>query len=663
MKKLILPLVLLLTMLQAPRAQEAKDLLGMEVSELFKQKRFHEAINGADEFTRRFNNHNVIQLIRAYSWLGLNDMVNLRKDLENTMGNHLVLSSQPFLKAMIDKEFMAELVTENYITDPDLDPERDYRPRLTYCDTVRGMLMPNRSCYNVTFYDLSVRVDPKDKFIAGKNKIHFTVLDPTLELQVDLFDLYSIEELLLDGVKTPYEWLCHAVLIHPGRELLPGEEHTIEISYSGHPIEAPRPPWNGGFVWSKNGKKPWVGVACEHLGASSWWPCKDYLADKPDSMRITVTVPAPLDAISNGSLRSVEAHDDKTVSYEWFVSYPINSYNVTLYAGEFENFSEVFSDENSSYQVDYYVLKKNLKKARKYYAQTGKILEVFGELFGEYPYPKDGAGFVEAPFAGMEHQGAVAIGDGYKRNFERIHYEDKEYAHIMVHETAHEWWGNTVAFGDMADAWISEAFATYSEFLFLEKVYGYPEYLNAFGNTSQTIFNSWPMVGQRDVNDNTFLTNDIYTKGAAMLNNLRCIINDDSLFFSIIKGFYQEYKMKIATTDDFIRYVHQRVPYDLHDFFHAFLFQAVPPTLEYSYTLTLGKLLFNYHWVNVGEDFEMPFALVINDTTCVRLNGTKEIQHLTFERAWSFYIPTPWHFETDMALNSFTYFQTCWRRE
>ncbi len=208
-----------------------------------------------------------------------------------------------------------------------------------------------------------------------------------------------------------------------------------------------------------------MGVSCENLGASSWWPLKDHLSDKPDSMRITLRVPDGYQAISNGNLRNVNPNADQTTSFEWFVSYPINSYNVTFYMGDFVNINETYSDDSTSYRVDYYVLENHLKKAKKYYSTTKDILRAYTELFGEYPFPIDGAGFVEAPFAGMEHQGAIAIGDDYK-NRSLFYNSDPEQGYLLVHETAHEWWGNAVAVGDMADAWINEGFATYAEYLF-----------------------------------------------------------------------------------------------------------------------------------------------------------------------------------------------------
>jgi aminopeptidase N len=633
------------------------------LNNLFLEKKYYELIAAQDKYFEdypwaEFNKEKIwISAQRIYAWFQLYDLDNVRNDLRRADRVNPEFVDLMKLRYMIDKKQLADIYYESYVTDPDLDPTRDYRPRLTACDTVRGILSPARSCFDVTFYDLSLSIDPKIRTIQGTNKIYLTVTDSSRAIQLDLLKMYEIHSVTLDGTSVEFLRDCDAFFLKLNDELVPGERHIIEVAYSGTPLEAPNPPWNGGFVWQKDGSRYWTGVACEHLGASSWWPVKDHLSDKPDSVRITLRVPEKHQAVANGNLRSVTPHDDKTTSFEWFVSYPINSYNVTYYMGDFVNFNEQFQGIEGNYQVDYYVLKKHLKKAREYYSQTKRILEVLEELYGPYPYPNDGAGFVEAPFRGMEHQGAVAIGEVYGEDARDEFMPD--FDHLMLHETAHEWWGNTVAFGDMADAWISETFATYSELLFIEKVYGYKNYLEALGQHSIRCVNAWPVVGARDVNDNTFVTNDIYFKGMAMLNSLRCIIDDDSLFMQIIRGFYQDYKFRTARTEDFISHVARHYPEDLEDFWKVFLYRSEPPVLEYSFVLMAGKLVFDYRWKNVGPGFRMPFCIVVNGKECIRLEGTASVQHYTHKGAETFEIPTPVKFDAEiLKTNSFTYFQT-----
>jgi len=329
--------------------------------------------------------------------------------------------------------------------------------------------------------------------------------------------------------------------------------------------------------------------------------------------------------------------------------------------GKFVNFNEQFTNASGSYPIDYYVLPHHLKKAKKYYSQTKDIVKSYEKLFGEYPYKKDGMAMVEAPYAGMEHQGAIAIGDEYGK-YKRRAYENTDYDYLVVHETAHEWWGNTVTMGDMADAWISEGFATYAEYLFMEDRFGYEAYLDACAKNMLYILNIWPVVGPRDVNDNSFIGNDIYHKGATMLNNLRCSMNNDSLFFSLIRNFYQQNKFRVLRTSDFTDFINANAGKDYSDFFQKFLYETDPPVLEYQYTLIHDTLRFSYHWINVGSGFTMPFSITIDDAKNYRLVGTTGFQTFEMENVKSFYLPNEKRFKKDsIQKNSFTYYWTTWK--
>lgn len=634
-----------------------------EMAYAFDSREFYKVLAKTGEYFREYPLANMqpdkdwIRVIRIYTWIMLHDKQNLVNELNQTLAVNPRVVDQLKMHFLVDKKLLAEQAVSGYMTDPVLDPGRDYRPEITYCDTVRGGPGPARACFDVTFYDLSLSILPETREISGRNRIYFIMTEPSDVIQIDLFDHYNIEAITMGGTNLEYRRDCHAIMLKLPGIVEPGEKSCIEVVYSGTPHEAVNPPWNGGFVWKTFKGKHWAGVACEHLGASSWWPVKDHLSDKPDSMRITLTVPAGYQALSNGNLRSVVNNPDETGTFEWFVSYPINSYNVTFYLGDFVNFNEMLRGKECDFQVDYYVLKKNLKKGRKYYAQTARIMEVFGELFGDYPFPRDGGGFVEAPFRGMEHQGAIAIGSDY--NTEHRLYTIPGYSNLLVHETAHEWWGNAVAIGDMADAWINEGFATYSEYLFTEQLIGHVEYIDAVGKNNQVIVNAWPMVGDRDVNDNTFVTGDIYFKGAAMLHNLRCILDDDSLFLGLIRGIYEEFSMKITSTGEVLAFIRDYCRTDLESFFEVFLYEADPPELEYDFHIDGGKFTFNYRWTGVKENFCMPFCIMLNGAQCVRLVGTTDVQTYRRENTHAFYIPTPFYFDASViSPNAFTYFYT-----
>jgi len=378
-------------------------------------------------------------------------------------------------------------------------------------------------------------------------------------------------------------------------------------------------------------------------------------------MRINLQIPEGYEGISNGNLRAEKKIEGGYTNFEWAVTYPINSYNVTFYIGDFVNFNETYSNREGTYQIDYYVLPRNLEKARKYYSKTKEVMDVFEKYFGEYPFRNDGAAMVEAPFEGMEHQGAIAIGGNYGKGNKR-EYWTKDYDYLLIHETGHEWWGNAVAIGDMADAWINEGFTTFAEYLFAEEKSGYPDYIKTAALNHENILNLWPIVGERNINDNTFLGNDIYHKGAAMLNNLRCIINNDTLFMKIIKEYYQRYKMKITTTTDFINIVKELTGNDYADFFRKFLYDAEPPVLSCSYQIDAkSNLTFNYKWINVGKDFKMPFCIAVSNKEYVRLEGTASLQTYTREKIRNFFLVNENHYDKNVVPgNAFTYYWTIW---
>lgn len=624
--------------------------------------KYVEAIEHINDLLQSYPDNSYLYYSRGYLRYYLNDKIRARADLYRArlLGFHM---QERFINFISSREFMVKEIMSHY-TSAEMDPSRDLRPVIKPADTLQGKLRPQRDCYDVFYYDLSVRLNPEEKSISGSNKVYFTAVQKSEEMQIDLFDNLEVSSIRMNDRVLNYTRLYNAIFINLDDKLIPGEEYILEIDYSGSPREAPRAPWDGGFVWETNRNKYWVGVACEHLGASSWWPCKDHLSDKPDSMGINLIVPDGYYGVSNGNLVSKKEEVDGWNRYEWFVSYPINNYNVTVYMGDFVNFTEVFENNTGEYNADYYVLPHNLKKAKKYYSQTREIAVIFEDLFGDYPFMRDGIGMVEAPYEGMEHQGAIAIGDAYKGK-DRRDYWTKDFDYLVVHELAHEWWGNALAIGDMADAWINEGFATYAECLFAEAKYGYRAYVDAIAVSQQRVFNIWPLVGERNINANTFIGNDIYHKGASMLNNLRCTIDDDELFMKIIRDYYNKYKYRITTTTDFTDLVSEYTGKDYSSFFDIFLYKTQPPILECRYYIdNKRKLTFIYRWKNVADSFSMPFCININNKQTFRLTGTAEPQTFTMGKVSSFYLPNEFKFKSrDIPHNSFTYYWTEWIKD
>ena len=484
-------------------------------------------------------------------------------------------------------------------------------------DSLRGSLSSYRSCYDVYYYDLNVTIDDKNKeLINSYNDFYITSLEDFNNIQIDLFSNLEINSIVFNETKLNFKRKFNAVFIDFSEIIKKGENVKFRVNYEGKPRKAVNPPWDGGFSWDydKN-KNPWIGVSCQGLGASSWWPCKDHQSDEPDSMRITCTVRSPLKVVSNGKLISNKSGYDlklksKVNTSSWFVSYPINNYNVTLCAADYAHFSDYYLSNSDTLFLDYYVLTYNETIAKEHFKQVKPMLECFEEYFGQYPFINDGFSLVETPYLGMEHQSAIAYGNnylpGYNGNKNFIAGLDFDY--IIVHETGHEWWGNSITTNDIADMWIHEGFCTYSEVIYVECMYGYETMLEYVNNQKRFVRNDKPIVGPYNVNKKG--SNDMYQKGSLMLHTLRNLINDDELWFSILKGISIDFKYKVLDGKDIIEYINRKVDFNLSLFFNQYLFNSKIPIFEYKIQKEGREYVLLYRW-NAIKDFDM--KLLIND--------------------------------------------------
>lgn len=481
----------------------------------------------------------------------------------------------------------------------------------TYSDSLRGNLSEFRSCYDVYYYDLDITVDDhQQKIINSYNNIHIKALSNFQTIQIDLFENLKIHSIQFEHKKLEFQRIHNAVFINFPRIINENEKISFKVLYSGKPRVAVNPPWDGGFSWEKdNNGNSWVGVSCQGLGASSWWPCKDHQSDEPDSMKITSTVRYPLQVISNGKKKSdktffSEELQSKANKSSWYVSYPINNYNVTLCIGDYKYFNDIHINNFDTLELDYYVLKYNYNKARDHFQQVNPMLECFEKYFGPYPFYKDGYTLIETPYLGMEHQSAIAYGNnylpGYNGNKQFIAGLDFDY--IIVHETGHEWWGNSITTNDIADMWIHEGFCTYSEVLYVECIYGYDIMLKYVNNQKRSVRNDKPIIGPYNVNKKG--SNDMYQKGSLMLHTLRSLIDNDSLWFSIIKGISEEFKYKIVDGIEIINYINEKVDLDLYFFFKQYLNNTDIPIFEYKIQKNGRGSTLLYRW-NAINDFNM----------------------------------------------------------
>ena len=260
------------------------------------------------------------------------------------------------------------------------------------------------------------------------------------------------------------------------------------------------------------------------------------------------------------------------------------------------------------FNLTFYVLPEHLNVAKSHFNQTKSMMAFYENTFGDYDWFNDGYKLVESPYAGMEHQTAIAYGQKYKNNYNGFDY-------IILHETAHEWWGNSVSVSDFADIWLHEGFATYSEALYVEHTKDHLAYLQYLYFYSITIKNKLPMVGPKDVKYWNYKDGDPYTKGALTLHSLRSTIDNDSVFFDIIKSFHTENIKGIVNSDTFIELVNIKTGQNYDWFFYQFLYNRKPPKFVYSLVYSAEKkaVLLYYKWVDVGIDFRMPIDTYFGD--------------------------------------------------
>ena len=490
-------------------------------------------------------------------------------------------------------------------------------------DTLRGSNGPGRDWWDVVRYDITVTPNYDTKEIKGEVVIDFkTKVTGKKEMQIDLQEPMVIDEVIFDGAKVdtkkelPNVWLLNLLDIEQtmyidkaegGKGLTKKEYQTIRISFHGKPREAKRPPWDGGWIFVKdaNGRQ-WMSVACQGLGASVWYPCKDYQGDEPNlGARLTMNVPDSLVPVGNGRLKETKSNNGLT-AWTWEVRNPINNYNIIPYIGKYVNWTETYQGEKGKLDCSYWVLDYNLEKAKEQFKQVPMMLKAFEHWFGPYPFYEDGFKLVESPHLGMEHQSAVAYGNGYRNGYRGRDLSGSaagwglKWDFIIIHESGHEWFANNITTKDIADMWVHEGFTNYSETLFTEYYYGKEAGSDYCIGTRALIQNDKPIIGPYGVNKGG--SGDMYYKGGNLLHTIRHVINDDEKFRTILRGLNSTFYHKTITTKDVEDYMSKQSGKDLSKIFDQYLRTTMIPVLEY----TISESTIRYRWTNCVEQFSMP---------------------------------------------------------
>jgi aminopeptidase N len=500
--------------------------------------------------------------------------------------------------------------------------------KFTRADTLRGTLSPLRTCYDINYYHLDVKFNIDKKFISGSNLFKFTATQDFKSLQFDLFANLKVEKVIYNGQQLPFKREFNAVFVTFPKTITKGSKDEFTVYYSGNPTIAKRAPWDGGVVFTTDSAdKPWVATACEGVGASIWWPNKDHLADEVDSMLISITVPAGLKDVSNGRLRKVTALNDGYTRFDWFVANPINNYDVAANIGDYTEFTDSYNGEKGKLDLDYWVLPADVEKAKAQFGANVKpMLASFEHWFGPYPFYEDSYKLVETPYLGMEHQSAVAYGNhflnGYLGNDLSGTGWGLKWDYIIVHESGHEWFGNNITAKDLADMWIHESFTCYSESLFVENQYGKHAAQEYVHGLRTDIANQDPIVGVYGVNKEG--SEDMYPKGAVVLNMIRTIINDDEKWRSILRGLNKTFYHQTVTYNDIVTYITDQSGLKLLPVFDQYLRYKGLPTLQVIWKD--GKPYCK--WIADASGFNMPVRVRVKGGEYKLINPTTTLQQI-----------------------------------
>lgn len=483
-------------------------------------------------------------------------------------------------------------------------------------DSLRGGYGAGRDWWDLTHYNLTVDVDFNLRTLYGTNEMTFKVTVPAEKhiLQIDLQQpmlldsvvLYAQNNRLLNLPISSAKNIGAAYLfpIELNRMINKNEVFMTKIYFHGIPRTAKNAPWDGGAIWTKDSNgKPWFTIACQGLGSSVWFPCKDTQQDEADSVRMNYYCPSDLVCVSNGTLLKTKPINDSKTCYTWQVNNPINNYCMIPYIGDYVHFSEVYPGEKGPLTMDYWVLNGNEEKAKKHFVDAGRTLKALEFWFGPYPFYEDGYKLVESPHLGMEHQSAIAYGNKYKKGYLGSDLSGTgvglKWDYIIIHESGHEWYGNNITTKDIADMWVHESFTTYSETLFTDYFYG-TEAANAYcRGLRRSIKNDKPIIGQYGVNKEG--SGDMYYKGANMLHTIRTIVANDSIFRTMLRDMNRIFYHQTVTSAQIEDFMSDKLKMNLRPVFDQYLRSKNPPTLQ----IKEKKNVTMVRWTKCNKNFEM----------------------------------------------------------
>ena len=434
--------------------------------------------------------------------------------------------------------------------------------------------------YDVKFYKIDIEADDASANVTGYTEIVAEISVQGLkQFTMDLTGTVRVDSVRMNGQKTSFSRdgdLLHVLSPAP---LPSGSKCSVTVFYAAVDVKS------DSFFSAVSSRKdaswniPATWTLSEPLNAKNWFPCKQYSPDKADSVYVFVTVPENLKAGAPGILSAVTPMPGGKVRYEWKTRYPTAFYLISFAIADYQDYTVYAHPKN----LEKPVLVQNFIYNRTGYLErnkamidtTTRLIELYSELFLPYPFADEKYGHCVAPLGGgMEHQTMTTLS-----GFDFL---------LVAHELAHQWFGDLVTCASFQDIWINEGFASYAEYLALEHLGSREKALEWLRDTHSTA--TWSQVRSvfvpaKDANDawRIFDMGLSYKKGALLVHNIRRIVNNDSLFFEILRGFLRKYSFSVATSMDFKQYLEEQTGMDFTVFFNQWYFGEGFPIFDISW--------------------------------------------------------------------------------
>ncbi|MGB1248101.1 MAG: M1 family aminopeptidase [Chitinophagales bacterium] len=416
---------------------------------------------------------------------------------------------------------------------------------------------------------------------------------------------------------------------------------TIEISYEGLPLNGAggnndfgifndtSPSWGAQATWTLS----------EPYAAHTWFPCKQVLTDKLDSLEVHITTDNALMAGSNGVLHNVVDLGNGKTRYEWKSNYPIAYYLVSIAVAPYIDYSYKVKPAGATdsilIQNFIYDNPATLTNFEADILETGDMMLLFSDLYGMYPFVEEKYGHCMAPLSGgMEHQTMTT--QGFFTPW------------LTAHELGHQWWGNQVTCTDWADIWINEGFASYSEYLYAQSISQTQADSDMQGVHDNVMSAPNGSVYVDDVNDpdRIFSSRLTYDKGNALVHMIRHWFNDDDLFFAALQDFQDIYSMQTATGEDFKEVISSATGYDFTTYFDHWYYGEGFPTINAEYN-SFNPTLAVLNITQTGSMANTPFFETFLEVTINFDNFTD-----TTVRLFNHLPEQNWLFDTEAEITS-----------